>query len=154
MKKNVANALLIIALAYPLGIGAEPKKENKPMSESNIITLSSGLRYQILKNTSENSESPKRGQQVIVHYTGWLNDGKDGLGLKFDSSIDRGQPFNFNIGIGQVIRGWDEGVAHMKKGQKIRLYIPSILGYGSRGAGNSIPGNSDLIFDVELIDFK
>jgi peptidylprolyl isomerase len=90
--------------------------------------------------------SPTKGQHVQVHYTGWLTNGK-----KFDSSVDRGQPFDFVIGMGNVISGWDTGVATMKIGGKRRLIIPSALGYGARGAGTSIPPNSALIFDVELL---
>src|SRR3989338_1676656 len=88
----------------------------------------------------------KTGQTVKVHYTGWLTDGK-----KFDSSVDRGQPFEFVIGVGQVIKGWDEGVSTMKVGSKRKLIIPSNLGYGKTGAGNSIPPDSILVFDVELL---
>jgi FKBP-type peptidyl-prolyl cis-trans isomerase len=86
---------------------------------------------------------------VDVHYTGWLLDG-----TKFDSSVDRGKPFSFHLGAGEVIRGWDEGVAGMKVGGKRKLRIPAELGYGSRGAGGVIPGNATLIFDVELLGVK
>lgn len=89
------------------------------------------------------------GQTVKVHYTGWLTNGK-----KFDSSVDRGEPFTFNLGGGQVIKGWDEGVAGMKVGGKRQLRIPPQLGYGDRGAGGVIPANATLIFDVELLGVR
>jgi FKBP-type peptidyl-prolyl cis-trans isomerase FkpA len=96
------------------------------------------------------------GFNVSVHYTGWLYDEKaaDHKGKKFDSSVDRGQPFKFDLGAGQVIQGWDEGFAGMKIGGKRTLIIPSEMGYGARGAGGVIPPNATLIFDVELLDVK
>jgi FKBP-type peptidyl-prolyl cis-trans isomerase len=94
--------------------------------------------------------SPKQGQTVIVHYTGWLTDGK-----KFDSSVDRGQPFEFQIGVGQVIQGWDQGVLSMNVGGKRKLTIPPELAYGDRDVGSGlIPANSTLVFEVELLDLK
>jgi FKBP-type peptidyl-prolyl cis-trans isomerase len=111
----------------------------------------SGLEYEIRKAGS--GASPRAGQQVTVHYTGWLdNKGKEGA--KFDSSVDRNQPFTFTIGVGRVIKGWDEGVMSMKIGEKRRLFIPAELGYGSRGAGAVIPPHAALIFDVELISIS
>ena len=104
----------------------------------------SGL--QIEKLAEGNGAMPKAGDRVTVHYTGWLTDGS-----KFDSSVDRGQPFVFVIGRGQVISGWDQGVATMKVGDKVRLTIPPELGYGARGAGGVIPPNATLIFEVELL---
>ncbi|CAN4279559.1 FKBP-type peptidyl-prolyl cis-trans isomerase [Pseudoxanthomonas sp. LjRoot125] len=96
------------------------------------------------------------GSDVTVHYTGWLYDenASDKHGMKFDSSVDRGEPFTFLLGAGQVIRGWDEGVAGMKVGGKRTLLIPSDLGYGSSGAGGVIPPGASLVFDVELLDVK
>ncbi len=94
--------------------------------------------------------SPKKGQTVVVHYSGWLTDGK-----KFDSSVDRGQPFEFKIGVGQVIEGWDQGVLTMKVGGKRRLVIPPELAYGNRDVGDGlIPANSTLVFEVELLKLK
>ena len=95
-------------------------------------------------------DSPQHGQTVVVHYTGWLTNGK-----KFDSSLDRGQPFEFQIGVGQVIKGWDQGVMTMKVGGKRKLTIPPELAYGDRDVGGGlIPSNSTLIFEVELLDLK
>lgn len=94
-------------------------------------------------------ESPKRGQTVVVHYTGTLEDG-----TQFDSSRDRGEPFRYTFGVGQVIAGWDQGLATMKVGGRRILTIPPELGYGARGAGNVIPANATLIFDVELLGIE
>ena len=127
--------------------GSEAVKHEEPM----VVTCASGLKYEVLKPAPQGAKQPQQGQQVTVHYTGWLeHDGKPGM--KFDSSVDRGDKFKFTIGIGQVIKGWDEGVLDMKVGEKRRLTIPAHLGYGARGAGRIIPANATLIFDVELFD--
>jgi peptidylprolyl isomerase len=124
---------------------------NKPMSdapqkttETEVVTTASGLKYQEVK--AGTGDSPATGQTVEVHYTGTLENG-----TKFDSSRDRGQTFKFQIGVGQVIKGWDEGVGSMKVGGRRNLIIPPNLGYGERGAGGVIPPNATLLFDVELI---
>ncbi len=111
------------------------------------VTTPSGLKYTDL--VVGTGAQPKTGQTVTVNYTGWLTNGQ-----KFDSSLDRNQPFSFQIGTGQVIKGWDEGVASMHVGGKRRLTIPPNLGYGSSGAGGVIPGNATLIFEVELLSVK
>ena len=114
-------------------------------------TTASGL--QIIDTVVGTGESPKNGQTCVMHYTGWLyNDGTKGK--KFDSSVDRGSPFEFKLGVGQVIGGWDEGVGSMKAGGKRTLIIPPALGYGARGAGGAIPPNATLMFDVELLGVK
>jgi len=121
------------------------------MSDAAPQTTSSGLQYTDTKVGT--GVTPKRGQTAVVHYTGWLyNDGAKGK--KFDSSVDRGEPFSFPVGMGRVIKGWDEGVASMKVGGKRTLIIRPDLGYGARGAGGVIPPNATLIFDVELLDVK
>ena len=111
-------------------------------------STSSGLQYWDLKEGTGATASA--GKSVSVHYTGWL--AKDGK--KFDSSVDRGQPFMFQLGAGQVIKGWDEGVSGMKVGGKRQLRILPELGYGARGAGGVIPPNATLVFDVELLAIK
>jgi FKBP-type peptidyl-prolyl cis-trans isomerase FkpA len=112
-------------------------------------TTPSGLIYK--DNEIGTGAEAAAGNNVSVHYTGWLQQPDGQKGKKFDSSVDRGQPFGFRLGAGQVIRGWDEGVAGMKIGGKRTLIIPSELGYGARGAGGVIPPNATLIFDVELL---
>jgi peptidylprolyl isomerase len=111
----------------------------------------SGLQYE--DTVVGTGASPKTGQTCVMHYTGWLwvNGAK---GAKFDSSVDRGQPFTFPIGQGRVIKGWDEGVASMRTGGKRTLLIPPALGYGDRGAAGVIPGGATLLFEVELLDLK
>ena len=122
-----------------------------PAESQPVMTTSSGL--QIIEIKPGTGASPKTGQTCVMHYTGWLYE-KGSKGKKFDSSVDRGQPFEFKIGLHQVIAGWDEGVATMKVGGKRTLIIPPQLGYGARGAGNVIPPNATLIFDVELLGLK
>jgi len=116
-------------------------------SAQNEVTTGSGLKYVDLQE-GQGAEA-RSGQTVSVHYTGWLENG-----TKFDSSHDRRDPFSFKLGAGQVIRGWDEGVAGMKIGGKRKLTIPADLGYGARGAGGVIPPNATLIFEVELLGVR
>jgi peptidylprolyl isomerase len=115
------------------------------------MTTPSGL--QITDTTIGTGATPKPGQICVMHYTGWLYQG-GAKGQKFDSSVDRGQPFEFPIGRQRVIAGWDEGVATMKVGGTRTLIIPPALGYGARGAGGVIPPNATLIFEVELLGVK
>ena len=115
------------------------------------MTTPSGLK--IIDVKPGTGASPKTGQTCVMHYTGWLYENA-AKGKKFDSSVDRNEPFEFKIGMHQVIGGWDEGVATMKVGGKRTLIIPPELGYGARGAGGVIPPNATLIFDVELIGIK
>ena len=135
--------MLVVALACRGGDDKkdEGKKENK------VVTTKSGLKYEELKEGT--GPEAKAGDTVEVHYTGWLTDG-----TKFDSSVDRGQPFSFKLGARKVIAGWDEGVAGMKVGSKRKLTIPPELGYGKRGAGGVIPPDADLVFEVELLKVR
>jgi peptidylprolyl isomerase len=136
-----------VALADNLVTQNSISQNTNTMNLSNAVTTSSGLKY--IDVVVGDGVSPESGQQVTVHYTGTLEDG-----TKFDSSRDRGQPFTFQIGVGQVIKGWDEGVSSMKIGGRRTLIIPPDLGYGSRGAGGVIPPNATLVFDVELLSVK
>jgi FKBP-type peptidyl-prolyl cis-trans isomerase FkpA len=138
--------LLIVALALAATLGCSQTPASQP-STAKEITMPDGLKYtddQLGSGTEATS-----GKTVVVHYTGWLLDG-----TKFDSSKDRNQPFSFPLGRGQVIKGWDEGVAGMKVGGKRTLVIPPDLGYGARGAGGVIPPNATLKFEVDLLDVK
>ena len=137
------NALLAFAAIAVLPV--------TPTRAQPVMTTPSGLK--IIDTQPGTGASPKTGQTCVMHYTGWLYENAT-KGKKFDSSVDRNEPFEFKIGMHQVIAGWDEGVATMKVGGKRTLIIPPALGYGARGAGGVIPGNATLIFDVELIAVK
>jgi peptidylprolyl isomerase len=130
----------------PIPVTQAPTMTQNPAADG-YITTPSGLKYRDL--VVGTGVSPQKGQVVIVDYTGTLTNGK-----KFDSSRDRGQPFQFTLGIGQVIKGWDEGVGAMRVGGRREFVIPANLAYGSRAVGGVIPANSTLIFDVELLGIK
>jgi FKBP-type peptidyl-prolyl cis-trans isomerase len=136
--------MLAILLAVSVAGAGQTTKPGGAMDEK-VVTTPSGLKYvDLVVGTGPAAEA---GKTVVVHYTGWLTDG-----TKFDSSVDRGQPFSFPLGAGRVIKGWDEGVAGMAVGGKRKLMIPPQLGYGSRGAGSVIPPNAELIFEVQLLE--
>ena len=137
----MSSIVMMLILTSALGLGGS-MAENK----QEVITPS-GLKY--IDQEVGTGDMAVAGKTASVHYTGWLENGK-----KFDSSVDRGQPFSFPLGAGRVIKGWDEGVQGMKVGGKRKLTIPSDLGYGSRGAGGVIPANATLIFDVELLGVR
>jgi FKBP-type peptidyl-prolyl cis-trans isomerase len=130
-----------------LTTAAKDNPKDKEKSEKKVVETKSGLKYTDEKEGT--GDRAQAGDTVEVHYTGWLKDGK-----KFDSSVDRGKPFSFKLGAGMVIKGWDEGVAGMRVGGKRKLIIPPDLGYGKRGAGNVIPPDAELTFDVELLKIK
>ena len=135
--------MVAFVVAFVVGAFFSPilAEDQKP------IVTASGLQY--LDLVKGDGREAHVGETAYVHYTGWLKDG-----TKFDSSVDRGEPFSFRLGAGRVIKGWDEGVVGMNIGSKRKLIIPPHLGYGARGAGRVIPPNATLIFDVELLDLR
>ena len=145
-----ANALLVLAVVI-LAASIAALAPVAAQTTGKRMTTPSGL--QIIDTVVGTGASPKTGQICVMHYTGWLYE-NGAKGTKFDSSVDRGKPFEFPIGTHRVIAGWDEGVATMKVGGKRTLIIPPDLGYGERGAGGVIPPNATLMFDVELLDVK
>jgi len=142
LRKFAATVVLFLFAVSAVSAAADTSAPSK--TKGKPVTTPSGLKYWDLKKGT--GAVAKAGDSVQVHYTGWLTEGK-----KFDSSVDRGSPFVFKLGAGMVIKGWDEGVAGMKVGGKRQLHIPAELGYGARGAGDAIPPNAELIFDVELL---
>ena len=140
---GAALALAILAVSTPVG--------RSDAADNQVTEMPDGLKYTDTK--TGDGATAKAGNKVSVHYTGWLSD-NGAKGKKFDSSVDRGQPFQFTLGAKQVIAGWDEGVAGMKVGGKRTLTIPPELGYGARGAPGAIPPNATLIFDVELLQVQ
>jgi peptidylprolyl isomerase len=145
-----ATAAFSLPLEEKTGKPADAAQKTEEKA-TKMIKTPSGLQYE--DTVVGTGASPKTGQTCVMHYTGWLWE-NGAKGKKFDSSVDRGQPFEFQIGRGMVIKGWDEGVMTMKVGGKRTLLIPASLGYGSRGAGGVIPPNATLVFDVELLGLK
>jgi peptidylprolyl isomerase len=144
----IAGFVVMLALAGCAGTGDAPPPQ-PPLPP--MTTTPSGLQY--ADTQPGTGRAPRRGQTAVVHYTGWLFV-EGARGKKFDSSVDKGRPFEFRVGQGDVIRGWDEGVLTMKTGGKRTLIIPPALGYGERGSPPDIPPNATLIFEVELIAVK
>src|ERR1700728_3881333 len=149
MRQSARAAVLIATFAARVGLATAAPALAQTAGKT--MTTSSGLKFTDTKDGT--GASPKTGQICVMHYTGWLYE-NGAKGKKFDSSVDRGQPFEFPIGTHHVIAGWDEGVATMQVGGKRTLIIPPDLGYGARGAGGIIPPNATLLFEVELLDVK
>jgi len=145
IRRSLVVVAVLTAMCSVSAMAGQDQAAKGKTAAAKTVTTASGLKYTDVKVGS--GASPVKGKQVKVHYTGTLENGK-----KFDSSVDRKEPFTFVIGVGQVIAGWDEGVMGMKVGGKRKLIIPSKLGYGARGAGPDIPPNATLLFDVELLD--
>jgi peptidylprolyl isomerase len=148
LRRVVPAFALAAALALASAVAPVPASAQ---TEGSTVTTPSGLKITDTKVGS--GAEAKSGQTCVMHYTGWLYE-NGAKGQKFDSSLDRGEPFSFALGTGQVIKGWDEGVAGMKAGGKRTLIIPPQLGYGEAGAGGVIPPNATLMFDVELLETK
>ncbi|QPF90186.1 FKBP-type peptidyl-prolyl cis-trans isomerase [Bradyrhizobium commune] len=144
----ITSALAITAIG---GVPGFVSTTASAQTAGKTMTTATGL--QVIDSVVGTGASPKAGQICVMHYTGWLYENGQ-KGKKFDSSVDRNEPFEFPIGKGRVIAGWDEGVASMKVGGKRTLIIPPQLGYGARGAGGVIPPNATLMFDVELLAVK
>ena len=151
IKAKLAFVLFSLCLLFNciIQVDAQTRRRRtpRPLSTSAAVTTPSGLTYLITKKGM--GRQPKTGETVIIHYTGMLTNG-----VKFDSSRDRGEPLSFELGVGRVIKGWDEGIAKLRIGDHAILVIPSNLAYGSRGAGGVIPPDSTLIFVVEVVDVK
>jgi peptidylprolyl isomerase len=143
--------MLAISVALGAGLAAAGATGTSAQTSGSTVTTPTGLK--LIDAQVGTGATPRTGQICVMHYTGWLYE-NGAKGRKFDSSLDRGRPFEFPIGTGRVIRGWDEGVATMKVGGKRTLIIPPELGYGARGAGNVIPPNATLLFEVELLEVK
>jgi FKBP-type peptidyl-prolyl cis-trans isomerase FkpA len=151
----ITSALLMAVFAIS-GCSADSKTSTSSSQQEKIAMSTTITELTKIDQVVGEGRAAEAGLNVTVHYTGWLYDPAqpEGKGKKFDSSVDRGDPFNFFLGGGQVIRGWDEGVVGMKIGGKRTLLIPSEYGYGARGAGGVIPPNATLVFDVELLGVK
>ena len=150
IKKMIKNILILItmlsctSLSYAIELVNEEKSKMQDKGITELI---------IIDNKVGDGREAEKGLTVTVHYTGWLYENGEKT-TKFDSSVDRREPFNFVLGVGQVIKGWDSGVNGMQVGGSRTIIIPSSMGYGSRGAGDVIPPNSDLIFEVELVEIQ
>ncbi len=145
--------LLTVLISGLIIVGGCSMSKQKDTAPAGKVKTASGLEYEVLTPAPAGAVQCKSGDMVTVHYSGWLND--DGQpGAPFDSSYNRNEPFQFVVGYGMVIAGWEESIMDMKVGEKRRVYIPSRLGYGAQGAGRAIPPHADLIFDVEIISTK
>ena len=155
-KTLLSVSAIISTSVFLSACGSNNSHESKPMEAAAPTMSQASAGFQKLDSVMGTGATAQAGQTVTVHYTGWLFDASapGNKGSKFDSSVDRGQPFVFPLGAGRVIKGWDNGFEGMKVGGKRTLIIPSSMGYGTRGAGDSIPPNATLLFDVELLGVK
>ncbi len=146
LRSRITFSLFVVLLAVSFNLSTNAFSKEEKMSED-IQETPSGLKYIVIEEGE--GDKPTNGKKIKVHYTGKLEDG-----TVFDSSVKRGVPIEFTLGVGQVIKGWDEGIADMKVGEKRQLIIPPDLGYGPNGYPPVIPANSTLIFDVELVEIN
>jgi len=160
---TVKSLVIALSIALVVGCSREPQPAATPapdtVSEPSNTSTTTGnpiMALQITDMSPGTGAKIQAGQTALVHYTGWLFDAgaPENKGAKFDSSVDRNEPFEFPVGAGMVIKGWDQGVAGMAVGGKRRLVIPPEMGYGARGAGGVIPPNATLVFDVELVEIR
>ena len=153
MRKGIC--VVIISVLFFSSCGEQKKEKagagGEEQKKGEVVSSSSGLQYEVIRPGTPPLVNPKKGQKVCVLYQGWLDD-KGKRGKEFDRCIDPGKAFTFTVGVGQVIKGWDEGVLSMSVGEKRRFVIPPQLGYGERGFPGVIPKNATLIFDVELLE--
>lgn len=156
LKHIIALTASILVSLLLSACGGNANTEAKSVEVATPKTMAAAPSFQKIDTTVGEGATAAEGQTVSVHYTGWLYDADaaDNRGTKFDSSVDRGRPFEFPLGAGRVIKGWDEGVAGMQVSGKRTLIIPAEMGYGARGAGDLIPPNATLLFDVELLGVK
>jgi len=155
--KHILALMVSISISLLLtACGGNANSDAKSVVVAAPKTMATAPSFQKIDTVVGTGATAEAGQTVSVHYTGWLYDDSaaDKRGTKFDSSLDRGQPFEFPLGAGRVIKGWDQGFAGMQVGGKRTLIIPAEMGYGARGAGNSIPPNATLLFDVEMLGVK
>lgn len=160
MKKIVSGLMCGVAVVLLNGCSCdmakkeaakEEVKTEEVVAQSPVKETASGLKYEVLQAAAADAPKAEAGKNVKVNYTGWLEE-NGAQGAKFDSSADHGAPFSFTVGAGQVIKGWDEGVALMAVGEKARFNIPASLAYGEKGIEGAIPANANLIFEVELLE--
>ena len=152
--KKIIKILVLCSSCICCSCQKKQKTKSASTPAQSIKKLSSKVKTKVLQKSAKSSPNPGLGNTVLVHYTGWIAQEDKTPGRQIGSSVERGKPLQFTIGLKQVIKGFEEGIMQMQVGEKRRLFIPSELGYGAHGVGLFIPPNTDLIFDVELLAMK